>query len=231
MNSQKGIICLSIYTIIIFSLFAIAGPAAADESALSRGKAYMGIGYGYHDIDMETDFTRRTNGVITEESSFKNNYNTNRGSLFMGYTLPWDQYYLSGQVGVNVFDAEFELSAGSSQFTNALNHAFSMDLIPGFYFYKQLSVFAKLGIVYGDFDFAKSSPTSTTYDVSEYLFGGTLGVGLAYDITPRITVKLGYEQTWYEDTEINVTRGTRSDKSIVKPEMETIFLILQYYFK
>jgi opacity protein-like surface antigen len=230
MKSKKRIICLLIFTIIIFSLVTIAGPVAAEKSALSRGKAYMGIGYGYHDTDMKTDFTRRTNGVITEESSFKNNYNTRSGSLFMGYTLPWEQYYLSGQMGLNVFDTKFELTAGSSQFTNSLNHAFSMDLIPGFYFYKQLSVFAKLGIIYGDFDFIKSSPTSTTYDVSEYLLGGTLGVGLAYDITPRITIKLGYEQTWYEDIDINATQGTKSDKTIVGPEMETFFLILQYYF-
>lgn len=231
MKSQKRIICLSIFTIIICSLVINAGSATADESALFRGKAYMGIGYGYHDTDMETDFTRRTNGVITEESSFNNNYNTRSGSLFMGYTLPWEQYYLSGQVGVKVFDAEFELTTGSSQFTNVVNHAFSMDLIPGFYFYKQLSVFAKIGITYGDFDFIKSSPTSTTYDVSEYLLGGTLGAGLAYDITPRITIKIGYEQTWYEDTEINATQGTRSDKTIVEPEMKTFFLTLQYYFK
>ncbi len=229
MKLSKRLTCLTIFT--IFSLIATAGPVAADERVLSRGKAYMGIGYGYNDVDMETDFTRRDNNVITEESSFQNHYDTNKGSLFAGYTLPWDKYYLSGQVGVSVFDDEFELSAGSSQFTNTLNHAFSMDVMPGFYLYKQLSVFAKFGLVYGDFDFVKSSPTSTTYDVNEYLFGGTLGVGLAYDITSRVTVKLGYEQTWYEDIEINATRGTRSDKTVVEPEMETFFLTLQYYFK
>ncbi len=231
MKLQKRIICPGIFTLILFSIIATAGPATAGESALSRGKAYMGIGYGYHDIDMETDFTRRTSGVITEESNFDNNYDSNSGSLFVGYTLPWEKYYLSGQMGVSVFDDEFELSAGSSQFTNTLNHAFSLDLMPGFYLYKKLSVFAKVGLVYGDFDFVKSSPTSTTYDSSEYLLGGTLGVGLACDITPRVTVKLGYEQTWYEDTEINATQGTRSDKTIVEPVMDTFFFTLQYYFK
>jgi len=227
MKSKLTFICLAILALIISA----ASPITAGEGVSSRSKFYMGAGYGYSDIDMETDFTRRTNGVITEESNFENNYDSNRGSLFVGYTLPWEKYYLSGQAGVSVYDDEFELSVGSSQFTNSLNHAFNLDLIPGVYIFKQLSLFAKLGLVYGDFDFVKSSPTSTTYDVNEYLFGGTLGAGLAYDITSRITVKLGYEQTWYKDTRINATQGTRNDTTVVEPEMETFFLTIQYYFK
>ncbi len=231
MKSKKKDIFLSVFTIIIFNIVAVSGPASADDGFLSLGKAYIGTGYSYIDADMETDFTRWTNGAITEESSFRNTYDTNRGSLFAGYTFPWKSYYLSTQAGVNLFDDEFKTSAGSSDFTNSLNHSFSIDFIPGVYLYKKWSLFAKCGVIYGDFDFVKLSPTSTTYDVSEYLFGGTLGIGLAYDITPRVTVKLGYEKSWYNDKTINATKGNRLDSTIVAPEMEIYSLTFQYYFK
>jgi len=83
---------------------------------------FTGIKYGNEDIEMQTQFTRRTSGVITEQSSFNNPYTSNAGGLFVGYTMPFERFYLSGQVFFGVFDKEFELSAGSSRFTNAINH-------------------------------------------------------------------------------------------------------------
>ena len=148
----------------------------------------------------------------------------------MGYTLPWERFYLSGQVFFDVFDKEFDLSTGSSRITNDLNYAFGIDLMPGVFLYRGLSVFGKIGLANADFDFVKSSPRSTNYDVNRNLFGYTLGFGLAYDITPRFTAKIGYEQTQYEDTEINATRGTRSDNTVVKPQVESFFIVLQYNF-
>ena len=179
---------------------------------------------------MQTQFIRRTDGVITEQSSFDNQYTSNAGGLFVGYTLPFKRFYLSGQVFFDLFDKEFELSVGSSRFTSAINHAFGIDLMPGVYLFRGLSFFGKLGLTNGDFDFVKSSPTSTNYDANRNLYGYTLGFGLAYDITPRFTAKIGYEQTQYEDTEINATLGTRSDHTVVKPEVESFFIVLQYNF-
>ncbi|MCP4021362.1 MAG: hypothetical protein GY729_05925, partial [Desulfobacteraceae bacterium] len=72
---------------------------------------------------------------------------------------------------------------------------------------------------------------STTYDASDHLFGYTLGLGLAFDFNSNVTFKIGYEQTRYEDTTINATLGTRSDTTIVEPEVETFFLSLQYHFR
>jgi len=226
---SKERICTGFF--ILFLLCFTPALASAQESVFSRGRAYGGVGYGYHDIDMATDFTRDISGRVIERSSFNNNYNSNSGSLFLGYTLPWDQWYLSGQLGLTLFDDEFELLAGSSKFTNALNHAFTLDVMPGFYLMEKLSLFAKFGLAYGDFDFIKSSPTSTTYNTSDRLLGGTLGAGVAYDVTPRVRVKLGVEQTWYEDIQINAVLGPMTDTTRVEPEVKTVFFTLQYFFK
>ena len=83
-------------------------------------------------------------------------------------------------------------------------------------------------MVSGNFDFVKDSPTSTTYDANSNLNGRTLGFGVAYDVTPKLTAKVGYSQTTYEESEINATLGTRTDKTIVEPQIESLFLTLQY---
>jgi len=227
---QIKTICLAVYATIILGLVAAAGLVYAGDNTRAKGKVFAGIKYGNEDIKMQTQFTRRTSGVITEQSSFDNHYTSNAGGLFVGYTLPFERFYLSGQVFFDVFDKEFELSAGSSRFTNAINHTFGIDLMPGVYLFRGLSIFGKLGLANGDFDFVKSSPTSTRYDVNRRLYGYTLGFGLAYDITPLLTAKIGYDQTEYEEAEINATLGTRSDNTLVKPQVESFYLVLQFNF-
>jgi len=231
MKIQIRTIHFTIWAIILVSLVAVSGGHVhAEDSASATGKAFMGIKYANHDIDMSTQFTRRTSGVITELSTFENSYTTNAGGLFVGYTLPYGKFYISGQVFFDVYDDDFELSVGSSRFTNTLNHAFGIDLMPGVYLFKGLSVFGKLGLVSGDFDFVKNSPTSTNYDVNSNLYGYTFGLGLAYDVTPQFTAKIGYSQTEYEEIEINATLSTRNDKTLVEPQGESFFLTLQYNF-
>lgn len=227
------ILCRKKITFVFFIILclAAAGISGAGERAEKRGHCFMGAGYGYHDVDMDTDFTRQASGVVIEDSFFQNSYNTNSGSLFTGYFFPWKRFYLSGQARVSLYDDEFELSVGSSRITNALNHHIGIDVMPGVYLAGGLSAFAKFGLGMGDFDFVKSSPTSTTYDESEYLLGYTLGLGLAYDVTPRITVKTGVEKTWYEDTEITAVLGTLSDRTVVEPELETLFINIEYAFR
>ena len=214
----------------LLSLVMATGQAHAEDNASADGKLFVGVKYAKQDVDMYTQFTRQTSGVITEQSIFENNYTANVGGLFLGYKHPYKKLYVSGQMFIDMFDDEFELSAGSSRFTNSLNHAVGIDLMPGIYLYKGLSAFGKLGLVNGDFDFVKSSPTSTTYDANNKLYGYTLGFGLAYDFSSKFTAKIGYEQTRYEDIEINAILGTRTDKTVVDPEVESIFFTLQYNF-
>jgi len=218
------------WAIILLSLVAVSGHVHAEDSASATGKVFLGIEYANHDIDMKTQFTRRTSGVITELSTFEDSYTTNAGGLFVGYTLPYEKFYISGQLFFNVYDDDFELSVGSSTITNSINHAFGIDLMPGVYLFKGLSVFGKLGLVTGDFDFVKNSPTSTKYDINRNLYGYTLGFGLAYDVTPQFTAKIGYSQTEYEEIEIDATLSTRNDKTLVEPQGESLFLTLQYNF-
>ena len=230
MKIQIRTIPFTICVIIMSGLVAVSGHVRAEDSAGGTGKMYMGIQYANQDIDMSTQFTRRTSGVITERSTFENSYTSNAGGLFVGYTIPYNKFYISGQVFFNAYDDDFELSVGSSRITNTINHAFGIDLIPGFYLYKGLSVFGKLGLVSGNFGFVKDSPTSTQYDVSNYLYGYSYGLGLAYDFTPQLTAKIGYSQTKYEEIEINATLGTRNDKTLVEPQGDSFFLTLQYNF-
>jgi hypothetical protein len=42
--------------------------------------------------------------------------------------------------------------------------------------------------------------------------------------------KIGYEQTKYEETEINATLGARSGKTLVEPLAESFYLVLQFSF-
>ena len=102
--------------------------------------------------------------------------------------------------------------------------------MPGVYLYRGLSIFGKLGLGGGNFDFVKNSPTSTTYDVNTHLLSYTLGLGLAYDITQRFTAKIGLDRIQYDDTEHDAARGTRFDKTLVEPQAKSFYLSLQYNF-
>lgn len=204
--------------------------AGDTDGANAPGHVFMGLTFANQNADMQTRFLRRVNGSLVEDSSFNNEYTTKAGGLFLGYQLPWDRFYLGGQISFDVVDGEFELSAGSSKFTNRINHAVGMAILPGVYLYEGLSVFGKLGLAYGDFDFVKFSPTSTNYDAGRRLYGYTLGLGLAYDITAKFTAKTGYEQTRYRETGIDATRGVLDDKTRVEPKIDSFFLGLQYNF-
>ena len=234
MKLQMISIRLAVYAIILLPLIVSPGLVyagdAASENANTPGHVFMGFKYGNQDINMQTGFTRLANGALVEDSRFNNKYTANAYGLFLGYQIPWEAFYLGGQVSFDVYDGEFELSAGSSRFTNTINYSAGMDLIPGVYLYKGLSVFGKLGLAYGDFDFVKSSPTSTNYNADRRLLGYTLGLGLAYDITAQFTAKMGYEQTRYRETQIDAIRGVLYDKTMVESEIASFFLSLQYNF-
>lgn len=214
---------------VILFICLFAGISHAGERQIP-GYPYMGLEYGSCSTDMKTRFVRDISGTVIEDSRFENSYTTNAGGLFLGYTLPWKSAYLSGQIFFNGMDNAFELSAGSSRFINELNYAVGIDLIPGVYVYKGISVFGKIGWVMGDFDFIKSSPTSTTYDVNTQLNGYSLGCGLAWDIVPRFTVKLGYEQQRYNQEDIRASLGVVNDATRVDPYSEKLFITLQYNF-
>ena len=142
MNNRTRTIHVTIYSILVSSFMLIGcGLVLAEDDSSAAGKAFVGLKYAYHDIDMSTQFTRRTSGVITEESTFQNDYTSNAGGLFVGYMQPYGKFYLSGQIFFDLYDDEFDLEVGSSRITNTLNHAFGIDLMPGVYLYKGMSVF------------------------------------------------------------------------------------------
>ncbi len=230
MQRQRSASQLALCGIIACGLVAAAGPARAEGRGGFDGRMFMGVRYANPHIAMETGFTRWTGGVVTEQSSFDNDYHADAGGIFVGYTLPYRKMYLSGQVFLDRYDGEFELAVGSSKFTNSINHAVGLDLMPGVYLAEKLSAFARLGVVSGDCDFIKQSPTSTNYDENSTLYGYTWGFGLAYDVTPRVTAKLDYAQTVYEQIEINASRGTRDDRTLVEPHAKSVSLTLQYNF-
>lgn len=215
--------------ILLLSILTLTSSAHADLEE-SIGRVSVGIEYRNSAIEMQTRFIRRTSGVITENANFENPYSCSVGSLFVGYTLPYKRLYLSARIFFNLFNDEFGLSAGSSRFTNKINHAFGIALIPGIDIFQGLSVFGKFSTEQGDFDFVKASPTSTTYDVNTNLVGTTLGFGIAYDITPRFRASIGFDQTRYGEAEIDTSLGVLNDKTLVKPKSESFFLSLQYSF-
>ncbi len=95
---QIRTICLAVYATVIVSLVSAAGLVYAGDNTRAGGKVSAGIRYGNEDIKIQTQFTRRTSGVITEQSSFDDPYTSNAGGLFAGYTPPFERVYLSGQV-------------------------------------------------------------------------------------------------------------------------------------
>lgn len=234
MRSIRLAVCAMVLSILMAATTDIHASDTAGDTTRTHtnaaGHVFMGLKYGNQEIDMQTRFTRQVNGEIVEDSRFSNEYTANAGGLFLGYQLPWEQFYLGGQVFFDLYDGQFELSAGSSQFTNTINHSMGVELMPGIYLYKGLSIFGKFGLAYGDFDFIKSSPTSTHYNAGRHLYGYTLGLGLAYDISAQFTTKIGYEQTRYRDTKIDATRSVLNDKTTVEPKITSFFMSLQYNF-
>ena len=219
----------ALFILAIFLLL-ITGTAQAGESHFP-GYVYAGLEYGAPSLDMETRFVRDISGSVIEDSQFHNEYSANAGGLFLGYALPWKSVYLGIQGHFNTLDNGFELASGSSTYINEINHTYGVDLVPGVYIYKGISLFGKLGWIQGDVDFIKSSPTSTTYDVHTRLNGYTLGGGLAWDIAPRFTVKLGFEKQSYSTEEIRASLSVMNDTTWVDPSGEKLFVTLQYNFR
>jgi len=214
--------------IIIFLFFTLTGTGLARDTS---GYFYTGLEYGSSAMAMKTRFVRDISGSAIEDTRFKNEYTANAGALFLGYTRPWKRAYLGVQGFFSAMDRSFELSAGSSRFINEENYALGLTLIPGIYLYKGISVFGSLGWVLGDFNFSKSSPTSTTYDVDTYLNGYALGGGLAWDIIPSLTLKLGYEYARYDTEEIRASLSVMNDTTRVAPRSDTFFATLQFNFR
>lgn len=221
----------NIFAFIILSGFLMAAVQAFAGEEKHAGIVFIGVEYVNHDVEMKTEFIRRTSGIVTEHSFFDNPYSSGAQGLFAGYTIPWKRTYISGRVFFDLFNDEFVLSSGSSRFVNDLNYAFGFDLMPGIYLYKGLSLFGKLGLGLGNFDFIKSSPTSTTYNVNDNLRSYTLGIGLACDITQRFTAKIGADLVRYDKIEIDAYLDPRMDRTLVKPKSESLYISLQYNFR
>ncbi len=220
----------TIYGSIFLTLIALSSNIHAEESTSDNSRVSMGIIYAKHDVDMSTQFTRQYDNVTIETSHFDNSYTSNASGLFVGYRLPFDAFYINGQLFFDQYEDKFELTAGSSNFTNALNHSYGIQLMPGVYLSKALSIFGKLGILRGDFDFIKSSPTSTTYNLNESLSGYSYGIGLAYDITVNFTTKIAYSRINYNEIDNIATLDALSDQTAIEPQGKSISLILQYNF-
>ncbi len=208
----------------------MSGDLLAEDRNSDNNRVSIGVIYANYDIDMSTQFTRQYDSVTIETSHFDNSYSSNASGLFVGYKLPYGTFYINGQLFFDQYDDKFELTAGSSKFTNALNHSYGIHLMPGVYLSKGLSFFGKLGLLRGDFDFIKSSPTSTTYDLNSSLSGYTYGIGLAYDITHNFTTEIAYSRTNFNEIENNATLDALSDQSTIEPQGKSFSLTLQYYF-
>jgi len=216
--------------LILFLLSAFTGTGYAGDTN-PAGYFYTGIEYGSSAMAMKTHFVRDISGTVIENTRFENEYTTNEGGLFLGYTIPWKRAFLGVEGSFYAMDRSFELSAGSSRFVNEETYAAGLTLVPGIYIYKGISVFGSLGWRLGYFNFSKSSPTSTTYDVDTFLNGYTLGGGLACDITPRITLKLGYRYARFDTEEIRASLSVMNDTTRIEPRSDTIFATLQFNFR
>ena len=216
--------------LILLFVFTLTGTALA-QAPRPSGYFYTGLEYGSSAMAMKTRFVRDISGSVIEDSRFKNEYTTNTGGLVLGYTLPWKRAYLGIEGSFCAMDRSFELAAGSSRFINQEKSSLGLTLIPGIYLCRGISIFGSLGWILADFNFSKSSPTSTTYDVDTLLNGYTLGGGLAWDMLPRLTLKLGYRYARYDTEQIRASVSVMNDTTWIEPRSEAFFATLQFNFR
>lgn len=146
------------------------------------------------------------------------------GSIFAGYGLTYDRFYLAGEVNANVSSVEYDLSNDEflhqtfSKTYFTIKNSEGVSLLPGYFFSSDTFVYGRIGYANGRLKIVESDPTIRNSNRNRS--GIRYGLGIRHDLTPRLTAMMDYSQINYKSVTSHtfepfggVTKDTRISPS------------------
>lgn len=223
-------------------LAAVSSPSWADGF-------YAGVGVGRDAGEFGTKFTTTETdtfyNISTTQTASDNNAGTGYlGSVFAGYGMSFNRFYLAGELGVQASSLEYENSATDGFGDNvknsySINHNASLSVLPGYKITDNALIYGRLGYVHGNFDM-KSSLTdfngnTISADKNVGLDGIRYGLGIQNNFNKNFGLRLEYNHITYADYKLSSTYQsglfeTTTNTLKISPSTDQVELAAIYNF-
>ena len=210
-KKQERFMNKSVLLSLTTSVFALAAPLHAEES-LPHG-FYIGADLGLVKSKLKVTGQGKKSPVIRSYG----------GALKGGWMCNYGVLLYGAEIGVGYANGAKTGNFGSTSFK--VNHGFNNDLV-GKLGMKlgRAATYGLAGVSWAVFKLRTSHPTLGLSTKTEYLAGPVFGVGIMYDILPKISGLIEYKYAKYEDFTIAKTSPVLK----MKPHTETVYVGVIY---
>ena len=201
---------------------------------------YVGVNLGYGSADSHWTNTASTPGTTFYDAvpgnGFSNlsngaiggaqlGYNFQNGPLVYGVEAMFDASALKGS-----YTSTF--GAGDDQFESKIKALFAFTGRVG-YAWQNVLLYGKAGLAIGNVSLSVSDtvgPNTGTGSQSQWTVGPTVGAGLEYGITPRLSLALEYDYTHLNSASYELGGGVGSYAWDVEQDIHVVTARLNYRF-
>lgn len=155
------------------------------------------------------------------------------GTLFGGYGLRYNQYYLAGEINANISSVEYKLindelvHGNFSKTTFTVKNSEGVSLLPGFFLSDLFLAYGRVGYANGRVKINDSDPTIKSS--SSNRSGIRYGAGVRYNMIDRWTLMMDYSQINYSKIKSHVFEpfgGVTKDTKIYPNTAQVAFGII-----
>ena len=195
---------------------------------------FGGIETGYIEHKFSPLYSFPSGGA---DSSFTNNADGFELGLVGGYTFDIsERFTIPVQARGTWNDSKWTLYLDNEPawFSYEIPFTLGLNTQPTFMITDRLGVFVELGVLTGQINEEKNSPSSdrSSYDYSEWTLGYDLGGGVSYRFSESLEARLSYRKTWFENFsyEGRLPSGQVRERISDEPESQSLTLSLLFRF-
>lgn len=217
----------------------ITSPAIALTLALtapSHANPYVGVGLGSDTVTYTQDARITQLGTFDAVDISHLSSTGVLGSLFAGYFSRHNSFYLAGEFNANLSSTEFKssnaefLSSSVARTQFKINNSFGISLVPGYQYSPTTLFYGRLGYTSGHLKIRTTD--ASLENISSYRNGFRYGLGIANDLSSKLSLRLDYSRIDYSKTHLNTLDGLSNTTKVtsIKPQQQLIELGLIYKF-
>lgn len=218
---------------LLFLALSISLPSFSGKMEEARpNHGYVFVSGGIYDGDFESDFIRHENGVLTERSSFNNQYDNGYGQIGLGYTAMIDTFIFNNEISLSKFFDSFQLKTSSNRWRFNQRVDVGYDVLPVIPLLPRLNAFALIGGHYGSFTYRRDGRDGTIFNIVRNQLGLALGAGLRFKVSDALSLGLKYQHLQYAAIDASgiSAGGTRADNNRIKPAFNVYAAQIVYAF-
>ncbi len=181
---------------------------------------YIGAGLGPEgaSFSQKSDVVRPLTLFVEDHNHFAGTGGF--GTLFVGYGLTYNRFYLAAEGNANLSSVKYKLTNEEflhnnlSVTTFRIPHSEGFSILPGFFLRPDSLLYARIAYANGRIKIRESDPTIRSNSVNRD--GIRYGLGLRQNVTDRWIFMMDYSQIHYKDIKSrvfepmgNVTKSTR----------------------